>query len=81
MRSRVLRRQQKSFQALLRHAWRRSSFYRDLYSGSGIREVELADITPSDLPLINKKLLADNFDAAVTDPRLRESGLERWIHE
>lgn len=78
---RLLRHQQKSFQALLRHAWRRSSFYRDLYSGSGIREVELEDVTPSDLPLINKKLLTENFDAAVTDPRLRENDLERWIHE
>ena len=65
MRSSVLRDRQKSFQALLLHAWRRSSFYRDLYSGSGIREVDLKDLTPRDLPLISKKLLTDNFDAAV----------------
>lgn len=83
MRSReiVLAHQQQSFQALLRHVWRRSSFYRDLYSGSGIREVELEDVTPRDLPLINKKLLMENFDRAVTDLRLRKNDLERWMHE
>lgn len=77
----VLAHQQQSFHALLRHVWQHSSFYRDLYRDSGIRQAELAEVTPSDLPLINKKLLMENFPRAVTDPRLRKTDLERWLHE
>jgi phenylacetate-CoA ligase len=77
----VLRRQRDSFLALLSHAWRKSRFYRDLYSAAGITERDLAAVHLGDLPLIDKKLLMENFDQAVTDPRLRKSDLERWIGE
>jgi amino acid adenylation domain-containing protein len=80
-RATVLRRQRDSFLALLSHAWRKSRFYRDLYSAAGITERDLAAVHLGDLPLIDKKLLMDNFDQAVTDPRLRKSDLERWIGE
>jgi len=77
----VLAHQQQSFHALLRHVWQSSSFYRDLYSASGIGQAELAEVTPSDLPIINKKLLMENFAGAVTDLRLKKNDLERWLHE
>ena len=67
--------------SLLRHAWRKSRFYRDLYSAAGITERDLAAVHLGDLPLIDKKLLMDNFDLAVTDPRLRKNDLERWVSE
>ena len=77
----VFRSQQRSFLAILRHVWQRSRFYRDLYSAAGIKEHDLADIKPHDLPIIDKKLLMENFDRAVTDPRLRKNDLQRWVHE
>jgi amino acid adenylation domain-containing protein len=77
----VARYQQQSFHALLRHVWRSSPFYRDLYSSAGITEQSLADIAPGDLPMISKQLLMDNFDRAVTDPRLKKAELQRWVHE
>jgi hypothetical protein len=80
-RATVLRRQRDSFLALLRHAWQKSRFYRDLYYAAGIREHDLAAVALEDLPIIDKKLLMDNFDHAVTDPRLKKSDLERWIGE
>jgi phenylacetate-CoA ligase len=80
-RATVLRDQQRSFQALLRHVWQTSRFYRDLYSSAGVREHELAEITPKDLPIIDKKLLMENFDRVVTDPRLKKTDLQRWVHE
>src|SRR5688572_9453467 len=80
-RATVLRDQQRSFHALLRYVWQKSRFYRDLYSSAGIRERELADVTPKDLPIIGKKLLMENFDRAVTDPRLKKTDLQRWVHE
>lgn len=77
----VLAHQQQSFRALLRHVWQSSSFYRDLYSASGIGQAELAELTPSDLPIINKTLLMENFAGAVTDPRLKKNDLEHWLRE
>jgi phenylacetate-CoA ligase len=75
----VLRRQRESFLSLLRQVWRKSRFYRALYSAAGIHEQDLASLRPEDLPLIDKSLLMGNFDQAVTDPRLRKSDLERWV--
>ena len=66
---------------MLRHAWQKSRFYRELYSAAGIKEQDLAAVRPGDLPIIDKKLLMDNFDQAVTDPRLRKSDLEHWMGE
>ena len=77
----VRRRQRDSLLGLLRHVWRKSRFYRDLYSAAGIKEQDLASLRPDDLPLIDKPLLMDNFDLAVTDPRLKKSDLERWVSE
>ena len=77
----VQRRQHEAFLVLLRQAWQKSRFYRDLYSGAGIKERDLAEVGLEDLPIIDKKLLMDNFDQAVTDPRLEKSALERWIGE
>jgi amino acid adenylation domain-containing protein len=77
----VARSQRQAFHKLLRHAWLNSPFYRDLYSSTGIKYSALGEVTPSDLPLIDKKVLMDNFDRAVTDTRLRKRDLERWMYE
>jgi amino acid adenylation domain-containing protein len=73
--------QQNSFQELLQHVWKRSSFYRDFYESYGIKEKDLPDLTVSDLPILSKKMLMENFDRAVADPRLKKKELEQWIQE
>jgi amino acid adenylation domain-containing protein len=80
-RAEVLCRQRDSFTALLRHVWQKSRFYRELYSAAGIRERDLNTLWPEHLPIIDRNLLMDNFDQAVTDPRLSKSDLSRWISE
>ena len=64
---------------LLRHVWQNSAFYRDYYRCHGIREKDLADIAIRDLPFLTKTTLMENFDKAVTDPRLCKSELEGWL--
>jgi amino acid adenylation domain-containing protein len=59
--------------------WRTSPFYREFYADHGIRERQLADLTVADLPFLTKQILMENFDRAVTDPRLRREPLERWL--
>ena len=77
----MLRYQQSSFHDLLQHVWKCSSFYRDYYGSCGIREEDLPHLTVSDLPFLSKKMLMENFDRAVTDPRLKKKELEQWIQE
>lgn len=72
--------QQRLFQELLCKVWKESAFYREYYASHGIREQELPDVTIGDLPFINKRILMENFDHAVTDPRLRIQDLEQWLN-
>ncbi len=59
------------FRDLMRFVWRRSPFYRELYSDHGIRESDLDGVLPTDLPTVDKRALMDGFDQAVTDPAVR----------
>lgn len=77
----VRQHQQRRLQDLLRYVWRHSSFYRDFYLNHGIRDHELAELTIADLPLLSKRALMADFDAAVTDPRLHRKELEQWMHD
>jgi amino acid adenylation domain-containing protein len=71
--------QQLSLSRLLKHVWHRSPFYRDFYSNHGIKERDLSELGIRDLPFLTKSILMDNFDRAVTDPRLKRAELEHWI--
>src|SRR4026209_2164175 len=71
--------QQLSLRRLLSHVWKRSTFYREFYGSHGIRERDLQEIGVRDLPCLTKAILMENFDLAVTDPRLKKFELERWI--
>ena len=73
--------QQKHLLELLRHLWRNSPFYREYYESYGIHEKDLPELTIEDLPFLTKKILMENFDAAVIDRQIRKKDVERWIHE
>ena len=75
----VLHHQIRTLRDLIRHAWGKSSFYRDLYRSHGIKEKDIGDLKVDDLPFISKQILMDNFDDMVTDSRLRKKELEEWI--
>lgn len=79
-RRQVLAYQQSRFKDLLRYLWDESPFYRDYYSASGIRDSDLGEIRVSDLPIISKEILMDNFDRISKDPLLRRDAIEAWIH-
>ncbi len=73
--------QRRDFQRLLEYVWNNSPFYRDYYNSHGLRKDDLGEISVADLPILSKRTLMENFDEAVTDPRLQKSQLERWIRE
>jgi len=74
-RNELVRYQQKRLSSIVRHAMRRSSFYRDLYAHVKTdREIVL-----SDLPIIDKATMMENFDRFVTDARIKLKDLQNHI--
>ena len=71
----LLQFQKHRLNALVRHAVRRSPFYRELYQGVQLEP----DVRLDMLPVITKDLVLQNFDRLVTDPRLRSDALDRYV--
>ena len=67
--------QRARFLRVVRHAQAHVPFYRDLYRGIALDDA----LDPQCLPTTSKKLLMENFEASVSDPRLRRAVLERHI--
>jgi phenylacetate-CoA ligase len=59
---------------IVAHAQTHSSFYRELYRGIDPRAMRLED-----LPVVSKAIMMEEFDAFVTDPRLRRAELEAHL--
>jgi phenylacetate-coenzyme A ligase PaaK-like adenylate-forming protein len=69
--------QRAAFLGIVRHAKASSPFYRDLYRDIAITD----DLDPAALPVTSKRLLMDNLDSVVTDPRLRRAELQRHMEQ
>jgi len=67
------------FTSLLEKIYHSSKFYRDLYSSHGIQSKDLKDITPADLPIIDKAMVMDNFDSLITDPSITRKSVEEFL--
>lgn len=75
----ILALQEKRFRKILRHAVRHSKFYSRLYGEQGITEKNIDSVLAKDIPVIDKKILMENFDEFVTDNRLKRKDLENFI--
>ena len=72
----IARIREKRFRRLLRAAVSKSPFYRDLYRGIDIETCQLTD-----LPVVDKKTMMENFDDFVTDRNLKKDEILRWIED
>jgi putative adenylate-forming enzyme len=70
--------QNKRFKKILKHAVLNSDFYRDYYTDHGINIGDLDEISIEDLPIINKKIMMENFDRFVCDDSLKKADLEEF---
>jgi phenylacetate-coenzyme A ligase PaaK-like adenylate-forming protein len=70
-REELARHQRRELATLVRYAFTHSPFYRKLYDGLTLGE----EIDLQALPVTNKRLIMENFDAVVTDPRLKLEAL------
>ena len=71
---RILEIQQQRFRRLLRQTVKNSEFYQDLYKGIDIEKCRL-----SDLPIVTKTAMMNNFDRFITDSRLKLRDIQEWI--
>src|SRR5918911_3772981 len=72
--ARLRARRQRRWRRLLRHAYDHSPFY-----GERLRGLDLGRCRPADLPPLTKAEMMANFDAVVTDRRIRQAHVERFV--
>lgn len=72
--SRILAIQKQRFRRLLHHTVKNSEFYQELYSG-----IDIDDCRLSDLPIVTKSAMMDNFDRFTTDSRLKLREIQQWL--
>jgi phenylacetate-CoA ligase len=72
---------EKRLKNLLRHTLKRSPFYKRYYREHGITIDKIDKIALQEIPLINKKLMMDNYDDFVCDSALKKEELEKFISE
>src|SRR5262245_59689489 len=66
--------QERRWRNLLRYGGAPSPFYRER-----LRGLDLAHCQPADVPPLSKAEMMENFDALVTDRRVRRADVERFI--
>jgi phenylacetate-CoA ligase len=78
-RAKVERYQQHLLNDQLLFTWDHSPFYHKLWSEAGIKREELIGINMERLPVVNKKLLMDNFQAVITEKNITRDDVEQFI--
>lgn len=73
--------QHKKLRKLLFHAYDNSQFYRELYEKNGIKRKDLNEINIENLPIVNKKLIMENFDKNITRKNLNRKKLENFLEK
>jgi len=72
--------QEKQFKKLLKHVLTHSKFYKNYYGERGITIDKINEISLEDLPIIDKKIVMENYDDLVCDKKLNRNDLEEFIN-
>lgn len=67
-REEILKYSEDKFRAVVKNAYKASEFYKGLYSSKGIEYGDLDKVNITDLPIINKNCIKDNFFQFPTKP-------------
>lgn len=78
-REEILEIREKKFRKMLKFAYNNSKFYHELYKSNGITENDLDTIGIEKIPIIDKKILMDNFDDVVTKNDVKKDELLDYI--
>ncbi|PRR81055.1 phenylacetate--CoA ligase family protein [Clostridium vincentii] len=72
--------QEKKFKKLLAHALTHSKFYKNYYGERGITIDKINEISLEDLPIIDKKIVMENYDDLICDQVLKRKDVEEFIN-
>ena len=78
-RSGILQQQENRFRRLLKYAVHHSDFYREYYGDHGITSEDIESIAITDLPVIDKNVMMDNFDDLVVPEELTKELVENFL--
>jgi len=73
--------QRRRLEKIIGHAYNHSDFYRDLYSSRGINTDNISEIEITDLPIVDKNLIMDNFDQVICDKTIKREALSAFIND
>ncbi len=68
--------QEQKFRRLIKHAAEKSPFYARKFAG-----IDLASCALTDLPILSKREMMENFDDVVTDRSLRRGEIQQFLDE
>lgn len=80
-RRQILKLRERKFRRLLPYVYNNSKFYREYYSGYGIKEKDLQEIEIDELPVIDKKMMMDNFNDLVTVDDISRTRIEAFLQD
>ena len=72
-------RRKKRFHQLLLYAFDNSAFYQKLYSDHGIKREDLNDVDITDLPVVTKQMIVDNYDDVFIDKKIKIAEVKEWL--
>lgn len=73
--------QRKRFIKLLKHVVRYSEFYKNYYQEYGINIERIDQLAIEDLPIIDKKIMMENFNQLVCDKNIKKDEIEKFIND
>ncbi|MDZ7671308.1 MAG: hypothetical protein U5K53_00465 [Halanaerobiales bacterium] len=71
--------QDKKLKKLLKYAYKNSVFYNRLYKNEGIGYKDLDNIKLKNLPVVNKKMIMDNFNDVLTINNIKKNDIVKFI--
>lgn len=80
-REKILKLKEKRFRNIIKYAYKKSKFYRELYTAHGISERDLGNISIEGLPTTNKEILMNNLDDVLTVSDITKEELVDFISE
>jgi len=75
----ILRLQHKRLVKIVKHAIKNSKFYREQYKKAGITLKNVNNLKIKDLPVIDKKIMMENFDDLICVKGVKRKDLEKFI--
>jgi phenylacetate-CoA ligase len=73
--------QRRRLEDIICYACEHSDFYRELYSSLGINRDNVCELAITDLPIVDKNIIMDNFDQVVCDKSIKKTALSAFIND